>query len=195
MPNESINTKKSIKIKKPSKQAIYSICSTIIIASVAIIAVVLILRTLSKPVIEEAYFVSDDTKSVISLDSNRGESEDGSAVQTHLVYTYDGDNVTGLKTYFEYPSEEAAATAIESLKDQPEFQGAVLEGKYIVVTADASQFEGLTASDVRQQAEAIQRFQESQKPKQESNEQSTEETHEGGQEGPEEDIEDSSNNG
>ena len=124
---------------------------------VAIIAVLAIQRLQPQPLSED-YFVSDDTKSVIGMTAS-GSTSDPTHVQTFVVYTYDGDTVTGLKTYFEYTDEDAAATAIEARKSQPEFENAELNGKYIVVTAKPESFEGLTASDVKQQEEAIRQFQ------------------------------------
>ena len=115
--------------------------------------------------VDDSFFVSNDVKTTISLTPDNSDTT--TLHQTHVVYEYDGENVISMKTYFEYPDEESAKTAYESLKDQPEFVGAVVNGKYIIVTADESQFKGLTASDVRQQAEAIKAFQESQKKSEE----------------------------
>ena len=97
------------------------------------------------------------------MDVGDSTTASGDLVKTFFIYTYDGDNVSGLKTYFEYTDEESAKKAYELRKDQPEFKGAVVEGKYIVVTADSDQFKGLTADDVRQQTEAIEQYQRSQK--------------------------------
>ena len=126
-------------------------------------ATVLILNIFRHPEINDEYFVSDDTKSVISMDVGDSTTASGDLVKTFFVYTYDGDNVSGLKTYFEYTDEESAKKAYELRKDQPEFKGAVVEGKYIVVTADSDQFKGLTADDIRQQTEAIEQYQKAQK--------------------------------
>lgn len=124
---------------------------------VAIIAVLAIQKLQPEP-LDEDYFVSDDTKSVIGMSAS-GATSDPTHVQTFVVYTYEGDKVTGLKTYFEYTDEAAAAAAIEARKSQPEFENAELNGKYIVVTAKPESYEGLTASDVKQQEEAIRKFQ------------------------------------
>lgn len=139
----------------------------IITASVlatVIIAIIFTVTLLSHSTLDEDFFVSDDTKTTISLTPDDSKSNSSPLVGTRLVYTYDGDNVSGLKTYFEYPDEETAKTTFESVKDQPEFQGAVTEGKYIVVTADESQYKGLTAFDVKQQADALKSFEESKHP-------------------------------
>ena len=64
-----------------------------------------------------------------------------------------------MKTYFEYTDADAAKNAYESLKNQPEFKNSELKDKYIIITSDESQYKGLTASDVRQQADAIRAYQ------------------------------------
>ncbi len=101
----------------------------------------------------EEYFVSDENKYVV----NMPPSENSASVMTRIVYTSDGDKVTGLKTYFEYPDEKTAEQNLESMKSLPEFANSevVLEGKYVVVIANEDQYKGLTASDAKQQTEAI----------------------------------------
>ena len=124
--------------------------------------------------IDKSYFVTDDTKVSINMNASQNNSDTSgpskSLVETHIVYEYDGDTVTGLKTYFEYSDAETAKSAYESLKSQPEFEGAEIKDNYIIVTAKPESFQGLTASDVKQQEEAIRQFQEGQKQKQEKKE-------------------------
>ena len=80
--------------------------------------------------------------------------------ETNVVYDYDeSGNVIGMKTYFKYLDATTAKNSYETLKDQPEFKGAELRDNFIIVTADESQYKGLTASDVQQQADAINAFQ------------------------------------
>lgn len=156
-------------------------------------ATVLILNIFRHPVINDEYFVSDDSKSVISMDVGESTATSGDLVKTFFVYTYDGDNVSGLKTYFEYTDKETAQKAYEARKDQPEFKGADVDGKYVVVTADAEQFKGLTADDIRQQTEAIEQYQKAQKSKQTveagETEPSGDGSGEGGEVGPGEEVE------
>ncbi len=146
---------------RKSLKTLYATVFPVILLLVAV-AVLIVLTVLNRPTIDDEFFVSDDTKTTISLTPSSNGSTNTTLIETHLVYTYDGDNVSGLKTYFEYPDEETARNTLESIKEQPEFKGAVVEGKYIVVTADEGQYKGLTTSDIRQQANALQKFQESQ---------------------------------
>lgn len=141
---------------KSNKILTYGACAAL---SVLFIAVIVwgVLYFINKPTYGDDFFVSNDVKTTISLTPT--DSETSSIHQTHVVYDYDGEDVVGMKTYFEYQDAESAATAYESLKNLAEFQGAELKDNFIIVTADESQYKGLTASDVRQQAEAIRTFQ------------------------------------
>ena len=152
-------TKKAKKEKsgKKNRFLVYGVC---IGASVLSIAVVVwaVITFMNKPPIDEDFFVSDATKTTVSL-TPTGSDPDSTLRQTHVVYEYDGDLVVGMKTYFEYPDAESAAAAYETAQNQPEFKNSELSGNYIIVTADPKQFEGLTASDIRQQAAAIEAYQ------------------------------------
>lgn len=135
-----------------------AICAGVVLA----IAITLIVVFYPKPVsYEQGYFVSDDTKSVLNLESENGTS----TRKTHIVYEYDGDKVSAIKTYFEYIDEATAAASIESLKKQPEFEKSKVEldGKYIIVTANEDSFKGLSADDVKQQVKAIEDYKRRQK--------------------------------
>ena len=153
----SDNKHKKAKTLKLNKDIIYCACAILAVVVIALIAWATTLL-FSQPELSEEFFVSDDTKTTISLKSSN--SNTSSNHETHVVYDYDNDNnVISMKTYFDYKDAESAAAAYESLKNQPEFKGAELKDNFIIVTADESQYKGLTASDIRQQAEAIRAYQ------------------------------------
>ena len=152
-------TKKVLPFSK--KNLTYAVCGLIVIVAVGVLTWTLISR-LNRGVSEETTFASNDNQTTITIEPTDTGSNSNIS-HTRTVYEYDGDNVVGMKTYFEYADNEAAKSAYESLKDQPEFKGAEVVDKYIIVTADPSQFKGLTADDIRQQAEAIEQFQKSRK--------------------------------
>ncbi len=162
MPNEELaKTKKPEESKKPkiNKKLLLRACQVLVIFIVSAGAVwgVFTLINSRKPVLNDEYFVTDDTKSVVNMPA----SGNSASIMTRVVYTYDGDAVTGLKTYFEYPDEETAASALDSMKNLPEFANSkevVLDGKFIVVVANEDQYKGLTASDAKQQTESINRM-------------------------------------
>jgi len=142
---------------KRSKAPIYIVCSIVSLLSIGVVSWVVI-SYLNEPPVSEDYFISNSTKTTINLtptDSASGSSHR----QTHVVYEYKDDLVVSMKTYFEYEDARSAEIAYETLKNQLEFKDSELVDKYIIVTADASQFEGLTASDIRQQAAAIEAYQ------------------------------------
>ena len=156
------------KLPKPtfSTQILRGIGAIVIVALVAVGVVFVINKAKGEP-IDDSYFVTDDTKVSINMEPTKVDRNSlnsaNSLSQTHIVYEYDGDKVTGLKTYFEYSNHETAKKAYESLKNQPEFEGATVQDRFIIVTAKPESFQGLTASDVKQQEEAIRQFQASQK--------------------------------
>lgn len=147
---------KKEKSNKKNRYLVYGVCVGASVLSIAIIAWVVI-TFMNKPPLDDNYFVSDATKTTVSLTPTSSDS-DGALRQTHVVYEYSGDLVVGMKTYFEYPDAKSAADAYEAAQNQPEFKNSELNGNYIIVSADPKQFEGLTASDVRQQAAAIEAY-------------------------------------
>ena len=163
---------------------VYICCAVFAICAVALITWGIV-SMMNKGISEDTTFASNDTQTTITIEPT--ESDHSSISHTRTVYEYDGDNVVGMKTYFEYADNEAAKTAYEQIKDQPEFKGAEVIDKYIVVTADPNSFKGLTADDIRQQAEAIKQFQDSQKKSQPSDDQPNDESpEESAEEGPSE---------
>ena len=85
--------------QKNNKKLIIGICS--IVAVVAIIAVIVIIITMRGgfgPAINDNYFVTDNSKYVITLDEKQTD-EDINAEKTHIVYNYSGNNITSVKYY------------------------------------------------------------------------------------------------
>ncbi len=148
------------KAKKPiNKKLIIGICAVVVVVAIIAVAVILITRNSS---IDDSYFVSDNTKYVLTLDSSDVSMDDSNynPIKTHLVYTYSGDDITGLKAYYEYADSAAAKDAAEYLKqnyEDDETKAKVsVDGKYVVFTATEAEYEGLTASDIKQQIEFME---------------------------------------
>ena len=152
---ERIKHKKTERTKSNKGLLLGVICLGCV-AVVAIVAVIII--KLTPPTLDEEFFVSDDTKTTITLtpDSDTAKTNELSVVKSHVVYDYNGDNVVGMKTYFEYKSEHAAEQNLEMIKSQPQYSKVELNGNYIIATSKEDQFKGLTASDIKQQAEAME---------------------------------------
>ena len=162
--NLSINPDESSVKPKPktmfNKKLVYIICGIITTLSVVLI-IWSVIKASNQHIDEETTFATNDTQTTITVESN----DDGTSDKyTRTVYKFDDNgNVTSMKTYFEYTNNEAAMVAYEVIKDQPEFKGAEVVDKYIVVTADSDAIKGLTAEIIRQQSENIKRYYETNK--------------------------------
>lgn len=148
---------KAKKSKKDNKNTIIGCLCALAVVIVVIITVVLVVNNNS---LNDSYFVSDDTKYVLTIEADETDSEDEYApVKSHLVYTYEGDKITGMKTYYAYADEASAKKAYEALKEavsEEEAKTMELNGKYIIVTADEESYKDLTAADVKQQIEFME---------------------------------------
>ena len=107
------------KTKKDNKNLIICICAAVVVVVIAIIAIVF--ATKGSAPIDDSYFVSDDSKYVISLTSDNLDYEDDEYAEyaplvSHVVYYYSGDKITGMKTYHEYENADAAKEAYDALK-------------------------------------------------------------------------------
>ena len=149
--------------KKDNKNLIIGICAAAAVAVVAIILVVVFVVR-GNNTISDDYFKSDDTKYVLTVDTETmgldTEDQKYVPVKTHIVYTYSGDEITGMKSYVEYADADTAQKAFEEMKAAGEegIEQAEVNGKYIVVTADKEEYEDMTASDVKQQIELMEMF-------------------------------------
>ena len=152
--------KKSKKSKK-NQNLVFIACGILAVLAVALISWAVISMMNKGTISEDTTFATNDTQTTITIEPTDGSS---STSHTRTVYEYDSNNnVTSMKTYFEYADNAAAKTAYELIKDQPEFKGAEVIDKYIVVAADPNSFKGLTADDIRQQSENLKRYYEGQK--------------------------------
>ena len=146
--------------KKDNKNLIIGICVAVVAVVAIILAVVFLVK--GNNAISDDYFKSDDTKYVLTVDTETMglDTEDQTyvPVRTHIVYTYSGDEITGMKSYVEYADAATAQKAFEEMKASGEegIEQAEVNGKYIVVTADKEEYEDMTASDVKQQIEFME---------------------------------------
>ena len=144
------------KAKKDNKNLIIGICAAVVVVVVIVVAIVL---AGSGNKLNDQFFVSDGTKYVLTMDADDMglEGEEYSPNKVHIVYFYSGDEVTDLKSYYEYADEASAKTAFDAFKELgDEESNYTIEGKYIILTADAEEYEGMTASDVKQQVEFME---------------------------------------
>ena len=141
--------------KNNNKGIIVGICCAVVVAIAVIIAVVVA----NNNSLNDSYFVSDGTKYVLTLEEDEIASDDGEYApeKMHMVYTYDGDTITGLKSYYVYADAATAQKAFNALKDSGENMSKYeLNGKYIIETASEEDYKDITVSDVKQQIEFME---------------------------------------
>lgn len=159
---------------KNKKNLIICICGAV--AAVAVIALIIVLVVMNNR-LNDGYFKTDDSKYVFSVDTSEltDESEENpdNPVKIHEVYTHDGDTITSHKYYYEFKDEDAAKNALETEKENAgdNFESIEQNGKYIVLTLKAEDYEGTTASDV-------EKFYKLYEERKASNEEETEESEE-----------------
>lgn len=141
--------------KKDNKNLIIGICCAVLVVVVIVVAVVFATRGTTK--LSDEYFVSDDTKLVL----NAGDDED--EFKIHEVYTYSGDDITGMTTYYEYKSEAEAKAALDeynkaSEEEKAGIKGVSVNGKYLVIEVTEDQYEGRTVSDIKELIELYESF-------------------------------------
>ncbi|MBR5647851.1 hypothetical protein IKW73_02870 [Candidatus Saccharibacteria bacterium] len=138
------------------KNLIAGICAGV----AAIIIVIVAVCVLNKgPVLNDDFFKSDGSKYVLTMETGNVDSSDEyTPLKTHIVYNYSGDSITGLKSYYEYSTTEAANTAYEAYKALTEeeassFAEVKVDGKYLIITANKEDYENLSAAEVKEQIE------------------------------------------
>ena len=165
MAGQTANTTNTTKTTKNNKNLIIAICAAVV--AIVIVAVVVVILVTGKnkggvPIggLNDAYFTSDDTKYVLNMDAEDMYIEDEAyaPLKSHLVYTYSGDKITGLKAYYEYADASAASTAYDfyQANNDGTFKEVALDGKYLILTANAEEYENLTPEDVKQQIEFME---------------------------------------
>ena len=134
-----------------------SIIVAIISALVIIAAIVIIIIVLNNNTINDSYFVSDDSKLVINLKNNPSEDDLYTPQESHLVYYYSGNDITGFKAFYKYSNANAAKTAYDFYYNNGEnyYEKIETNGNYVVITTKESDYSSLTAEDVRQQIEYL----------------------------------------
>ena len=154
--------------KKDNKNLIACVCAAV--AAVVIIVITIIAINANKG-LSDAYFVSDDSKYVLTLDMSGadGESTDADEEEQytpnkiHYVYTYSGDEITGLKYYYEYDDNGTAKSAseyiIEQQGDDNSLSDIHADGKYVVATASEELYKDYTASDIKKQIDFYESLQ------------------------------------
>lgn len=135
------------------------LCCTLAVIVTAV--TITFLYALTPDPVDDSFFVSDDHKTVVTLEVDKANSATTDLLRTHIVYIYENDRVKSLKTYYEYENNELASQALENIKEiNKNAVDVYLDNKYIVVVSQEKQYENLNPSDIKQQAEAIKAYQD-----------------------------------
>lgn len=149
------------KAKKDNKNLIIGVCAALAVVVVIIVAIVLATRGTR---LDDSFFVTDGTKYVATMEGDEMSfgDDDVSPVKTHVVYFYSDGKVTDMKSYYEFADEASAKKMYDAYKEyeDEEIGSYELNGKYVVLTASASQYEGMTADDAKQQVEFMKMLEE-----------------------------------
>ena len=125
---------------------------------VLLIVVVVVLFVMNRSTYNDDYFVSDGTKIVLSMDARTSGFEESEYVPpiTHVVYYYSGDTINSVKVFYEYKDSDIAKKANEkiSMDDKYWAYSRTLNDKYIIFDMKKEEYEGLTATEIRESAEA-----------------------------------------
>ena len=143
--------------KRLSKQKY--ILATLVVVVLAVVAIVIGVAVSCEPAPSDEYFVSDETKLVISLNKDAAALEEGAYEPrvTHIVYYRSGERITGMRVYFAYDSAEEAEVAYNNInmKDKDWTTEKRLNGRYIVFEALKSQYDGVTVEDIQRNIEIL----------------------------------------
>lgn len=149
----------------------------LIVVVIAILVIIVATMTRGDAPISDDYFVSDGTKYVLSIDAEQDEDNEEKLVTTHIVYYYNGDNITGAKVFYEFADAASAKAAyddiIKSIAESEEKIDASmykLNGKYIIVTADEASYKDLKASEIKAQFESYEALQKGEEETEEAEE-------------------------
>ena len=165
-------TTKTDKAAKNNDNKVIAICIAGVLAVIAIIVIVAVMLAGSNKY-SDKFFTSDDTKYVLNLEkadlaSGDEQTDQYVPVKAHLVYEYSGDEIKGLKIYYEYADSAAAkkakdyivendpgltAEGEDSEKKESIYKEVIVDGKFVIITAREAEYEGIKASDVKQQIE------------------------------------------
>ena len=146
--------------EKDNKNLIINTC-IILIVIVAIIATAIVMLIIKGNTPSEEFFVSDGTKYVINLkgeESSSEEDDDYQAQEVHIVYYYSGEDITGIKTYYEYSTEAKAMAAFNYYTEvlSEDYDNIEINDKYVILTSNESDYKNKTTYDVEQQIKFIE---------------------------------------
>lgn len=144
--------------KKNNKNLIIGICVAVLAIVVVVVAV--IFATKGTAQLNDAYFVSTDTRYVLTEegDGSTFEGTEYVPVKTHLVNEHSGETITSVINYTEFKDEATAKAALKALQEQLKdanlseygIKSISTNGKYLVMVFTEDQYKGFTFSEAKE---------------------------------------------
>ena len=157
--------KKTSRKTKKNDRLMFWVFAVLILLIIIAVTVVVVLANRPDPNTDEKFFETNDSQFVIESDVPETRNEalgNNVPVKSFNIYYRDGDTITGYKLYYEFANEEAARNALsyyQGLKNEG-IDSVELDGKYIVVSGNKSQYEGMTYEFIKQWTELIKTAEE-----------------------------------
>ena len=124
-----------------------------------VIAIIIAVIVMQKTSINNSLFTSDNTKYVVPISSDEisFDSDLTRPTQIYAIYYYQDDTITDLKEYyvFEQDSDVKAAYDYFNEHDSANYKAITIDGKYLILTANESEYENKTPEEIRQYIEFL----------------------------------------
>lgn len=163
---------------KNNKPIIIGSIIAIVLIALIVILIILFNNNVINGGLNDSYFSSDGSKYVITStgsDIFPEKDDEYVPVKIHRVYYYSGDDITGLKIYYEFENGETAKLAYNQIseRDRTMYEAINLDGVYVILTAKPVEYEDISVYDVQTQIEFNKLIEEEIK---QTEEETTEET-------------------
>ncbi|MBQ9018524.1 hypothetical protein IJ117_02110 [Candidatus Saccharibacteria bacterium] len=133
---------------------------TIVVVVMAVAAIVLGVVLWREPEIEEGFFQSDDSKTVVKLDKFTAAFDESEYEPdtTYVVYYHDGENVNKMQVFFVYDTNEEARAANDGIEmsDKDWALTKKVNGRYVIFDAVRARYDGLTKDVVQENAKMLE---------------------------------------
>lgn len=147
-------TKNSKRTRKFDAKTWFSVgCATV--ALVVVIAIIIGFNFREKYTSD--YFHDTDGKFVVTMDYRTAALENGpyEPFITHVVYYYNGENITDAKAFYEYANTQDAAEAYEKITVSDYFENKSLNDRFVVLQIKKAQYEDATLADLKESRERL----------------------------------------
>ena len=134
---------------------------TWILVGFAIIALVFVIIAIvnfsQNESFDSSYFHDADGRIVLTMDRDSASLDDSIYEPniTHIVYYYEGDNITGVRAFYEYATEAEAKTAYAHLGLGSFADGKKLSGRFIVFNVKRAMYESVTVESLKNDRELL----------------------------------------